>query len=169
MRGESYRSGPQLAEILGEHLVTRPSAQLLFSSPGQDVNGRAFERRVGDLRKQLAGIAALAGLTADSLTTKVFRHTYRSARLATHDRREPVSLDVVRREMGYGDEGLVRRVYGHMGQIRYRAAAVEGRLLQREEALGDRLVAFRSRLSDTAYDTARRTFEALTGKGSGKV
>jgi integrase len=160
---------PQLAEILGEHLVTRPPAQLLFPSRGKDVNGRAFERRVGDLRKQLAGIAALAGLTAGSLTTKVFRHTYCSARLATLDRGEPVSLDVARREMGHGDEGLVRRVYGHMGQIRHRAAAVECRLLQQEKALGDRLVAFRSRLSDTAHGTARRTFEALTGKGSGEV
>ncbi|MFN0178968.1 MAG: tyrosine-type recombinase/integrase [Gemmatimonadales bacterium] len=110
---------PQLAEILGEHLVTRPPAQLLFPAWAKASDGRLLERRVGDLRKQLGSIARLAGLAPETLTTKVFRHTYCSARLATLDRGEPVSLDVVRREMGHGDEGLVRRVYGHMGQVRH--------------------------------------------------
>jgi integrase len=151
---------PQLAEILGEYLVTRPPAQLLFPAWRE-----GLERRVGDLRKQLRGITALAGLVADSLTTKVFRHTYCSARLATLDRGEPVSVDTVRREMGHGDEGLVRRIYGHLGLIRHRAAAVEYRLAQHDEALGDRLTAFRTRLAGTACDTDQRILEALEAKG----
>ena len=119
-------------------------------------------QRLHEFRRPLDGIGILAGLPAGALTTKVFRHGYATARLATLDRGEPVALDIVRREMGHGDEGLLRRIYGHLGTIRHRAAVVEYRLEQQAEALGDRLTAFRGRLADTAGDTDQRSVAALS-------
>ena len=40
--------------------------------------------------------------------------------------------------MGHADEKLVRRVYGHLGQIRHRSKHVEFRVEQHKAALKDR-------------------------------
>lgn len=141
---------PQLAAILGEYLAQRPPSTLLFPA----WHGTS-ERRLGDLRKTLASITKLAGLPARSITTKVFRHTYCSARLATLDRGEPVSLDLVRRELGHGDESLVRSIYGHLGSIRHRAPVVECRVEQHSDVLGDKLSRLRGGLIGTTSDTAQ--------------
>jgi hypothetical protein len=49
-----------------------------------------------------------------------------------------VSTYTVAREMGHGGEAMVRRVYGHLGQVRQRSEAVEYRVEQHAAKLGDR-------------------------------
>jgi integrase len=55
----------------------------------------------------------------------MFRHTYCATRLQTLDHGEPVSLFTVGKELGHGGDSLVRRIYGHLGEIRHRSANVE--------------------------------------------
>ena len=43
--------------------------------------------------------------------------------------------------MGHGGDSLLRRIYGHLGEVRHRAEAVEYRVEQHAEALGPRLAA----------------------------
>jgi hypothetical protein len=54
------------------------------------------------------------------------------------------AVPVVAKEMGQGDESMVRRVYGHLGQVRHRAAVVEYRNEPPVAKLGGRLEALRS-------------------------
>ena len=54
-----------------------------------------------------------------------------------------MSTYTVAREMGHGGEAMVRRVYGHLGQVRHRAQAVEYRIEQHAAKLGGRLEALR--------------------------
>jgi len=51
--------------------------------------------------------------------------------------------------MGHGGDQLVRRIYGHLGQVRHRSEVVEYRVKQHEEVLGERLVALQAGLSGT--------------------
>jgi hypothetical protein len=51
----------------------------------------------------------------------------------------PVSVYTVARELGHGGESLVRRIYGHLGDVRHRSEVVEYRVEQHEERLRDRL------------------------------
>jgi integrase len=51
----------------------------------------------------------------------------------------PVSLFTVAREMGHGGDSLVRRIYGHLGEVRHRAQSFEYRPEQHASVLGDRL------------------------------
>lgn len=134
---------PQLAEILREYLrgPHRPTGELLFPSWARD-----REAMLSDSRKLLDHLALRAGLARavtdkegkplkrggwpvlePVLRTKAFRHTYCAARLQTLDRGAPVALDTVRREMGHSSVHMVEKVYGHLGQIRHRAEAVEFR------------------------------------------
>jgi hypothetical protein len=62
--------------------------------------------------------------------SKMFRHSCCSARLQTLDRGAPVSVFTVSRELGYDGDSLVKRVYGHLGQVRHRAEVVEYRVEQ---------------------------------------
>src|SRR5213078_2654298 len=55
----------------------------------------------------------------------MFRHNYCAARLQTVDQGAPVSTYTVAREMGHGGEAMVRKVYGHLGQVRHRSSVVE--------------------------------------------
>lgn len=57
-----------------------------------------------------------------------------------------VSVFTVAREMGYGGDALVKRAYGHLGQVRHRADAVEYRVEQHVERLGKRLTALHARV-----------------------
>lgn len=93
---------------------------LLFPSP----NGSGL---VGELRKQLDAVAARAGWEKGEIRTKMFRHTYCSARLQTVDGGAPVSGFTVGRERGHGGMNLVNRVYGHLGTVRHRSNDVEYR------------------------------------------
>ena len=83
------------------------------------------------------------------MRTRVFRKTYCSARLQTLDNGAPVSEFTVTREMGHSSPSMVRQIYGQLGQIRHRSEAVEYRVEQHEETLGDRLMALRERVAGT--------------------
>lgn len=43
------------------------------------------------------------------------------------------------KELGHGGESLVRRVYGHLGEVRQRSELVEYRVADHAQRLGDRL------------------------------
>ncbi len=96
-----------------------------------------------DFRKLLDAVAVRAGWKLGEIRSKVFRHTYCAARLQTVDQGAPVSTFTVAREMGHGGEAMVRKVYGHLGQVRHRAEAVEYRIEQHAAKLGARLEALR--------------------------
>ena len=89
-------------------------------------------------------VAARAGWNPGEIRSKMFRHTYCTARLQTLDQGAPVSLFTVARELGHGGEAMVRRVYGHLGQVRHRAEDVEYRIEAFEDKLKGRLAALRS-------------------------
>lgn len=113
-------------------LLDRVSIPAGFSTPLLDAAGKPQVDRKG--RPRLVG----------TLTSKMFRHTYCAARLQTLDRRAPVSLYTVSRELGHGSQDMVEQVYAHLGAVRHRAEAVEYRVEQHETALGDRLTALRA-------------------------
>ncbi len=48
---------------------------------------------------------------------------------------------------------MVRRVYGHLGQVRHRAEAVEYRVEQHAAKLGERLAARNAQMFGTTIDT----------------
>lgn len=89
-------------------------------------------------------MAERAGFKSGDVSSKAFRHTYCAARLQTLDSGAPVSIYTVGREMGHGGEALVKRVYGHLGEVRHRSAAVEYRVDQHKAKLRDRLRLIRS-------------------------
>jgi hypothetical protein len=45
----------------------------------------------------------------------------------------------VAKELGHGGDAMVRRVYGHIGEVRQRAAVLEYRVEAFTEQLADRL------------------------------
>jgi len=96
-----------------------------------------------DFRKLLDAVAMRAGWEEGDIRSKMFRHTYCATRLQTLDAGAPVSTYTVAREMGHGGESMVRRVYGHLGQVRHRSEAVEYRVEQHVVKLGTRLEALR--------------------------
>jgi len=53
----------------------------------------------------------------------------------------------VAKELGHGGEAMVRRVYGHLGQVRHRAEVVEYRVEAFAEQLGERLLSLTARVS----------------------
>lgn len=55
----------------------------------------------------------------------------------------PVSAFPVARELGHGGEAMVRKVYGHLGQVRHRTDVVEYRVEQHLAKLEARLTALR--------------------------
>jgi integrase len=96
--------------------------EYVLDGDGQPVKDKAGEpRRRGTVR------------------TKMFRHSWCSARLQTLDHGAPVSTDTVRREMGHESPRLVERIYGHLGTVRHRSEGVEYRIEQHKEKLRDRL------------------------------
>jgi integrase len=134
---------PQLAATLKAYFPVREQlgpGTLLFPS-----YRTGAEAMVTDLRTLLDAIAARAGWQAGEIRSKMFRHTYTAARLQTLDQGAPVSVYTVAKELGHGGEAMVRRVYGHLGQVRHRAKAVEYRVEQHRKALRDRLTALRTR------------------------
>jgi integrase len=160
---------PQLEEVLRGYVFAQGDAREGLLFPGSTRSGL-----VGDFRKILDRVAAHAGFlrpVVDPATGKqqrtrtdqllwtgrrirphMLRHTYCAARLQTLDRGAPVSLFTVGRELGHGGDSLVRRVYGHLGDVRHRAEVVEYRVEQHRAILGDRLT--RLAAFDTVPDTA---------------
>jgi integrase len=135
---------PQLRAILERHLAERPPGRLLFPSycTGE-------EAMVTDFRKVLDAVASRAGWKPGEIRSKMFRHTYCAARLQTLDQGAPVSVFTVARELGHGGETMVRKVYGHLGQVRQRSAVLE----YRAEAFADRLGARLEALRRVGFDT----------------
>lgn len=133
---------PQLEAILRDYLdgPDAPRGRLLFPSTHTRVRDGA-EHMIRDLRRPLDDIAKTSGWKAGEIRTKMFRHTYCSARLQTVQRVlkpgadpatdpnpfefVPVSQFTVSKEMGHGGTALVERVYGHLGEHRHRAEVVE--------------------------------------------
>jgi integrase len=96
-----------------------------------------------DCRKLLDALAERAGWKPGEIRSKMFRHTYCAARLQSLDQGSPVSVFTVAREMGHGGDTMVRKVYGHLGQVRRRAEVMEYRVEDYPTKLGDRLEALR--------------------------
>jgi integrase len=143
---------PQLEEILRPYVFSpdRPPTRLLF--PRFGATGEAM---LTDFRKVVNRVTVPAGWAPGAITSKLFRHTYCSARLATLDRGAPVSPDTVSRELGHSSQDLVEQVYGHLGRApRCRGEAVEYRVEQKGDALGDRLQALRARFGAVTGTTA---------------
>jgi integrase len=90
-------------------------------------------------------VAVRADWKAGEIRSRALRHTYCASRLQTVDAGAPVSLFTVAREMGHGGDSLVRRIYGHLGEVRHRAEAVEYRVEQHAAMLAERLTLLNSR------------------------
>lgn len=133
----TVRLWPQLAEILRAYFPQREQmgpGTLLFPSFRTGEEGM-----LQDIHRVLDAVAARAGWTPGEIRSKMFRHTYCAARLQTLDAGAPVSVYTVAKELGHGGDALVKRVYGHLGQQRHRAAVVEYRVEQHRKVLGERL------------------------------
>jgi integrase len=139
---------PQLEEILRVYMYGGDSPRvsgLLFPSvrqarkkPKDGEQPKPDEQvMVRDVRKQLDAIAERAGWKEGEIRSKMFRHTYCSARIQTLDNGAPVSIFTVGRELGHGGDSLVRAVYGHLGTIRHRSGVVEYRAEQAAQSIGD--------------------------------
>jgi hypothetical protein len=111
-------------------------------------NDDAGRRHAEQVAQALHGVAAEVRVLAlpdlpekgdVKIRTKIFRHTYCAARLQTLDHGAPVSVYSVGRELGHGGESLVRRVYGHLGEVRHRSEVMEYRVEQFTKELEDRL------------------------------
>ncbi len=140
---------PQLRQILRAYLAGphAPSGQLLFPS-----YRTGEERMLTDIRRLLDRVTERAGVLyvidqgarrkakRSEIRTKVFRHTYITARLQTLDRGAPVSVWTVAREVGHSGAAMIERVYGHLGEVRHRANVVEYGVRQHLRLLRDRLV-----------------------------
>ena len=162
---------PQLEEILRAYVFgsDAPPGRLLFPSLRT-----GHEAMLTDCRKLLDAVAAQVGHAKRTLNLYVFRHTYCAARLQTIDRGAPVSEYTVGRELGHGGSALVRRVYGHLGQVRHRSEVVEYRIEQHAELLRGSAfttppVAPRARAADSEKPreraTARRASRFKYGPG----
>ncbi len=125
---------PQLAAILQEYIIARPPSRLLFPS-----YATGKEAMLSDWRGTLDRVATRAGWKRGEVRSKMFRHSYVSARLQTLDGGAPVSPFTVGREMGHGSEEMVREVYSHLGTMRHRSEVVEYRVEQHREKLAERL------------------------------
>jgi len=140
---------PQLERILRAYLTGphAPRGRLLF--PSNRCTGE--ERMLTDVRKLLDRVTERAGTLyvmdqgrrrkaePGDIRTKVFRHTYVTTRLQTTDHGQPVAVWTVAREVGHSATDMIERVYGHLGQIRHRAAVVEYRVHQHRRVLRGRL------------------------------
>ena len=84
------------------------------------------------------GARRLRKAEPEEIRTKAFRHTYITARLQTLDHGQPVSLDG-HREVGHSGTDMIERTYGHLGNVRHRAVAVEYRTAQHRKVLRGRL------------------------------
>ena len=119
----SVRLWPQAEEILRAYFADKERhgglGRLLFPSP---VMGS--ESLITDFRKALDAVAGRCGWEKGEIRSKMFRHTYCSARLQTLDGGAPVSEFTVGRELGHGgdfdgEEGL-RPPGSGSSPIRYR-------------------------------------------------
>jgi integrase len=130
---------PQLRDVLVpyvESLGDVPPESLLFPSTDRGSGGM-----IRDLRKALDAVAKRAGWKGGEIRTKMFRHTYASTRIQTHEHGAPVSVFTVSRELGHSSTALIERTYGHLADRnrQHRAEVVEYRVDQHRKHLAPRL------------------------------
>ena len=134
----SVRLWPQAEAILREYFADKEREgaldRLLFPSPVS-----RSESLITDFRKALDVVANRCGWQKGEIRSKMFRHTYCSARLQTLDQGAPVSPFTVGRELGHGGTAMVERVYSHLGEVRHRSEVVEYQIEHHREVLGKRL------------------------------
>jgi hypothetical protein len=127
------------------------------------------------IRKLLDRVGKRAGHRKGEVYTRVFRHTYASTRLQTLDHGAPGNLYTVSREMGHASQGMLERVYAHLGTIRHRSEVVEYRLEQHQERLGERLkkLGFVTRIDSTrrgrGLETKPRQYGSTGGRRHSRV
>lgn len=92
-----------------------------------------------DIRKLLDRVGARVGFARGELRTRVFRHAFTAALLQTLDRGQPISLFTAGRMLGHGGESMIRRVYGHLGDVRVRSEVVEFQVSQHAALLKNQL------------------------------
>jgi integrase len=140
---------PQLRDILHAYLNVRTAAMVLHDAPVSSLLFPSFrtgaESRLVELRKIFDRVAVRGGWKAGDIRSRALRHTYCASRLQTLDGGAPVSLFTVARELGHGGDSLVRRIYGHLGDVRHRSDAVEYRVEQHAMVLAERLSLLNSR------------------------
>jgi uncharacterized protein DUF6932 len=103
-----------------------------------------IEELEGRFSPTVSGQRAIHGF-ADEIGGPKYAHYHNFfQRLQTLDHDAPVSPFTVGRELGHGGDALVRKVYGHLGTVRHRSAAVEYRVEQHTTTLGERLAALRA-------------------------
>jgi integrase len=85
---------------------------------------------ITEWRGTLDRVAERVGWKRGEVRTRMFRHSYTSARLQTLDGGAPVSPFTVSRELGHGSGAMVEAVYSHLGVIRHRSEVVEYRIEQ---------------------------------------
>ncbi|HXI65708.1 MAG TPA: site-specific integrase [Gemmatimonadales bacterium] len=134
---------PQLAKVLAPYIAARrkEGGRLLFPS-----YRTGEETMLTDFRKLLDAVAGTAAWKAGEIRGKMFRHTYCAARLQTLDNGAAVSVYTVARELGHGGDAMVKQVYGHLGDVRQRSAAVEYRVQKHAAILIPRLAALRAKV-----------------------
>jgi hypothetical protein len=66
----------------------------------------------------------------------------------------PIAPFDVGRELGHGGDAMVRRVYGHVGQVKHRSELVEYRIEQHEPHLRERLATLKDRSAAQADNSA---------------
>lgn len=139
---------PQLEAILRPYVFgsDSPPARLLFPS-----YRTGEEAMLTDVRKLIDRVTERASTLylmdqgrrrkaePGDIRTKVFRHSYISARLQTLDNRKPVAAFTVASEVGHSSTAMIEKTYGHLGQARHRANVVEFRPEQHKASLEDRL------------------------------
>lgn len=124
---------PQLEQILRAYFPERErmaGGTLLFPSfrTGE-------EAMLTDIRKLVDAVTKRAGWKAGEITTKMFRHTYISARIQTTQNGAPVAAFTVAREVGHSSTAMIEKVYGHLGQVQHRSEVVEYRTKQHKKAV----------------------------------
>jgi hypothetical protein len=61
----------------------------------------------------------------DTYRSRAYRVTYATARLQTLDHGAPIACKTVEVELGHTSGAMLERVYGRLGAVRCRSAAVE--------------------------------------------
>ena len=101
---------PQAEAILRVYFADKERdgglGRLLFPSPVS-----RSEALITDFRKALDVVAGRCGWEKGEIRSKMFRHTYCSARLQTLDGGAPVSPFTVGKDLGHGGTSMVERVY----------------------------------------------------------
>lgn len=138
----TIRMWPQLKDILLLYVFEQRATNtpLLFPSLRTEK-----PQMLTDIRKMLDGIGRLAGWEKGQIRSRMCRHTYCSARLQTLVNGHPIAPFDVGRELGHGGDAMVRRVYGHIGQVKHRSEVVEYRVEQHAVTLGERLTQLQER------------------------